>query len=297
MTASNYKKVKQVLWIILFANLMVSAIKIVLGIATKSASTTADGFHSLADGSSNIVGLIGISIAAKPKDEDHHYGHRKYESLASLVIAGMLFVVGGNIVTNSVSRFTNPFVPSVSPGSVFILVLTLIVNIIVSSLEYKYGKNLNSEILISDSMHTRSDIYISIGVITTLICIKFGLPPIIDPIVSLIIACAIIYTAYEIFTSVSGTLLDKATIDIREVEKIVHRFPQVKNIHKIRSRDDGADIHIDMHIVTEPDMSIEESHNLIHTIEKTLQKEINYNTQLIAHFEPFKKEEDEPESN
>ncbi|MGL5715515.1 MAG: cation diffusion facilitator family transporter, partial [Paraclostridium sp.] len=98
MRYDNYKKVKQVLWIILFANLGVALLKIVVGSIINSASMTADGFHSLSDGSSNIVGLIGITLASKPIDKEHPYGHKKFEVIAGLFIGGMLLFLGGKII-------------------------------------------------------------------------------------------------------------------------------------------------------------------------------------------------------
>ena len=93
MEEKNFHKIRQVLFLILLANLLVAALKIIIGSIIKSASMTADGFHSLSDGSSNIIGLIGIHFAAKPEDEDHPYGHHKYETLAGLFIAVILFLL------------------------------------------------------------------------------------------------------------------------------------------------------------------------------------------------------------
>ena len=287
MTADIYKKVRQVLWIILFANLGVAALKIVLGTIIKSTSMTADGFHSLTDGSSNIVGLIGIRLASKPVDEDHPYGHRKFETLTGLFIAGMLFFIGGKIILDAVSRFSNPVIPIITIDSLIVLLATLCINIFVSVYEYKKGKKLGSRILISDSMHTRSDIYVSIGVLVTLICIKAGLPPIIDPIASLIVAGFIIFAAYEIYRDNCDVLVDKAAVDTEKIKEIALSFEQVKDTHNIRSRGSENDLHIDMHIMTEPHMSVEESHVLIHNIEEQIQKEINKNVQVIVHLEPF----------
>ena len=287
MTADIYKKVRQVLWIILFANLGVAALKIIVGNIIKSASMTADGFHSLTDGSSNIVGLIGIRLASKPVDEDHPYGHRKFETLTGLFIAGMLFFIGGKIILDAVGRFSNPVIPIITIDSLIVLLATLCINIFVSVYEYKKGKKLGSRILISDSMHTRSDIYVSIGVLVTLICIKAGLPPIIDPIASLIVAGFIIFAAYEIYRDNCDVLVDKAAVDTEKIKEIALSFEQVKDTHNIRSRGSENDLHIDMHIMTEPHMSVEESHVLIHNIEEQIQKEINKNVQVIVHLEPF----------
>ena len=282
-----YKKVRQVLWIILFANLGVAALKIVIGTIIQSASMTADGFHSLTDGSSNIVGLIGIRLASKPVDMDHPYGHRKFETLAGLFIAGMLFFIGGKIILDAINRFMNPVIPNITFDSLIVLVVTLGINIFVCKYEFKKGKKLNSQILISDSLHTRSDIYVSLGVLVTLVCIKIGLPPIIDPIASLIVAGFIFFAAYEIFRDNSDVLVDKVVVDTEKVKDVVLSFKQVKDAHSIRSRGSENDVYIDMHIMTEPHMSIEESHVLIHNIEEQIRKEINMNVQVIAHLEPF----------
>lgn len=287
MEGYNFRKIKQVLWIILFANLLVAVLKIVIGSIIKSASMTADGFHSLTDGTSNIVGLIGIDFASKPEDEEHPYGHKKFENLAGLFIAGMLLFIGGRIIYSAVTRFINPVTPDITLESLIALLITLGINIFVSTYEYNQGKKLKSSILISDSLHTRSDIYVSIGVIITLVGVKLGLPPVIDPIASLIVSGFILHAAYEIFKSTSDVLVDSAVIDTNRIREISMEFNQVKGVHKIRSRGCENDIYIDMHLLTVPEMSVEQSHELIHDIEKRIQNEIDENIQIIAHVEPF----------
>ena len=283
----KFKKVKQLLWIILIANFSVAIVKIVIGSIIKSSSLSADGFHSLTDGSSNIVGLIGIHFASKPVDEDHPYGHRKYETLAGLFIAGMLFVIGGKVIIEAIDRFANPVIPEITIVSLVALIATLGINIFVCVFEYRNGKKLDSQILISDSAHTKSDIFISFGVLITLLCIKAGLPVIIDPIVSLIVAGFIIHAGYEIFADNKDILLDRAVLDTEKIKEIVISFENVKDVHKIRSRKDNENLHIDMHIMTLPDLSVEESHKLVHDIEKAIETEVNKKIQLIVHIEPI----------
>lgn len=287
MERDNFSKIKQVLWIILFANLAVAILKIVVGSIIKSTSMTADGYHSLTDGASNVIGLIGINFASKPVDEDHPYGHKKFETLAGLFIAGMLLIIGGNIIYKAISRFVSPVTPAVTLESLISLIITLGINIFVCTYEYNQGKKLKSNILTSDSLHTKSDIYVSIGVIVTLIGVKLGLPPVIDPIASLVVSGFILHAAYEIFKSTSDVLVDKAVIDISRVKEVCMEFNEIKGIHKIRSRGCINDIYIDMHLLTEPNMSVEQSHELIHDIEKRMQNEIDENIQIIAHIEPF----------
>lgn len=140
MERNNFSKVRQVLFIILLANILVAILKIIIGSIIKSASMTADGFHSLADGSSNVVGLIGIHFASKPEDKEHPYGHNKYETLAGLFISVMLFFAGGKIVVDAIQRFREPVIPEITIESLMVLIFTLTVNIVVSVTEYRKGK-------------------------------------------------------------------------------------------------------------------------------------------------------------
>lgn len=287
MLYKNVKKVRKVLLVIFAANITVAVLKIGIGRFIKSASLTADGFHSLSDGTSNIIGLIGIWYASKPADEEHPYGHRKFETLASLFIGGMLAVVGINVVINAFRRFFNPVVPSITLESLIALLFTLIINIFVSIYEYRKGKELGSEILISDYRHTKSDIFISIGVLITLICVKLGLPSTIDSIASIVVAIFIFHAAYEIFQETSGILVDKVVVDSEKIKEIVGEFPEVKDVHHIRSRGSHNDLYIDLHLMIEPAISVQESHLLMHRIEDRIKEYFSENTEVFIHLEPY----------
>lgn len=288
----NYKKVKQVLWIILFANFAVALLKIIIGNQIKSYSMTADGFHSLSDGASNIVGLIGIFFASKPKDKNHPYGHKKFEIITSLFISGMLFVIAIKIILSAVLRIANPVVPAITIESLIALIITLFINIFVCMYEYRIGTKLNSYVLISDSLHTRSDIFVSLGVLVTLVGVKLGFPVIIESIVPIIISAFIIYSAYGIFRPSIGILVDRVAVDEDYIKEIVFEFNEVRDVHNIRSRGSKSSIYIDMHVMVDPFISVEQSHDLTHKIEKQIQEEINENAQVIVHIEPFYREGD-----
>ncbi|RCX12975.1 cation diffusion facilitator family transporter [Anaerobacterium chartisolvens] len=287
MATGNYKRVQRILGIILVANLGVAVLKIIFGTIIQSSSMTADGFHSLTDGASNIVGLLGIWFASKPVDLEHPYGHKKFETLAGLFIGGMLFAIGIKVIIDAFERFINPVSPQISTESLIVLIFTLCINIFVCRFEYKKGKSLSSQILISDSMHTRSDIYVSLGVLVTLICIKMGLPSFIDPLASLVVSGFIIHAGYEIFKYTSDILVDKAVIDPDKLKQIALSFESVRDAHRIRSRGNENEFHVDMHIMTDPHMSVEMSHALIHNIEKKIQSELSCNVQVIIHIEPY----------
>ena len=287
----NCKKVKFVLWIILFANLGVAITKMVVGYLINSASLSTDGIHSLSDGLSNVVGLIGVTIASRPVDKEHPYGHKKSEIIASLFIGGMLLFLGLKTLITGFGRFVNPGEISITLISLISLILTIGINIFVTIYERRKGEEYNSFILISDSIHTKSDIFISVGVLISLIGIRMGLPQIIDPIISIIISLFILRASYEIFKESIGILLDKAMIGEERIIEILNTFSEIKNIHNIRSRGVENDIYVDMHIMIDANTSTEDAHKLSHNIEREIKNNINSNCQVIIHIEPYHKDE------
>lgn len=290
MPDQNLHQVKRVLWVILFANLAVAGVKIIAGEFIASASLTADGFHSLTDGISNIVGLIGIQFAAQPLDGKHPYGHRKYEYLTGLFIGFMLLLIGGFVVYEAFEKFLNPVVPNITTESLVALIGTLLVNLYVCIYEYRQGQKLGSPILVSDSLHTRSDVYVSISVLATLIGIKFGLPAVIDPIASLVVAAFILRAAAGIIRSTSDVLVDKAVVtDTELIREIAFSFPEVKDIHNIRSRGSEQDLYIDMHLLVDPAMELANSHRLSHEIEREIRQRLQAGAHVMIHMEPFRK--------
>lgn len=284
----HYKSIKRVLWIILFANLAVAITKIILGISINATSVLADGFHSLTDGSSNIIGLIGINFAMKPVDEDHPYGHSKYEMLGSLVIVAMLGFLSFQILLEIYQKLLNPITPTVEPLSLVIMIGTLVINLFVTVYEKNVGTKLNSTILVSDAMHTRSDVFVTIGVITSMTLIYFGFPIWIDAIVSLIVVFFILKAAYEIFKNSSNILLDAKVVDENEIKLILKSLPEIKGIHHIRSRGTLQNLFIDMHVLTDDFLSVKEAHALSHVIETSIQQHFSSSmVQVITHIEPY----------
>ncbi|HOW35468.1 MAG TPA: cation diffusion facilitator family transporter [Candidatus Omnitrophota bacterium] len=282
----RYDQIKRVLWLILLLNWSVAAAKIIYGLITNFGSMTADGFHSLADGASNIIGLIGITIASQPADKDHPYGHKKYETLFSLAIAGFLFFTCYNLVISGIKRLHEPVIPQIDSLSFTVMIITMAVNIFVMRYEYKQGKRFNSDILISDSLHTRTDIFTSFSVIIALIVSKIGFN-IIDPIVTMLIALFIAYAAFSIVRESSGVLCDTAVIlDEQKIETLVSSIKGVKSCHKIRSRGRPDDIHVDLHIQVNSHMHVDEAHRISHEISGAIKNRIPGVTDVVVHIEP-----------
>lgn len=282
----HYQKIRRVLILVLALNWLVALAKIIYGLATHCASMTADGFHSLADGASNIIGLIGIHFACQPTDKDHPYGHRKYETLFSLGIAMLLFFLAFNLAKGGIARLSNPTLPRIDNTSFLVMILTMAINFWVMNYEHKQGKELRSDILISDATHTRADIFTSFSVIVALTVMKLGYP-ILDPITTILISLFIAHAGYGIVKESSAVLCDSAAIlDVDKITAIVLSIKGVKACHKVRTRGRPDDIKIDLHAQVNPDMRVDSAHRISYAIEEAIKKGIPEVSDVVVHIEP-----------
>jgi cation diffusion facilitator family transporter len=283
----HYQKIRKILFVILALNWIVALAKIVYGLSSRCSSMTADGFHSLSDGTSNIIGLLGIHFACQPVDKDHPYGHKKYETFFSLVISAMLFILSFNLIKQGWTRIFHPILPQVNISSFVVMVITISVNIWVMLYEHKKGMELKSDILISDSMHTKADIFTSFSVIASLIAIKSGFA-IFDPIITIFISLFIGFAAFEIAKQGSDVLCDTAVfLDNRKIMDIVLKTEGVAACHKIRSRGRIDDIYIDLHVQVNPNMHIDDAHKISYCIEEAIKSAIPGITDVVVHMEPL----------
>jgi cation diffusion facilitator family transporter len=285
-TLKHYSRIRRILIFTLALNWAVALAKIIYGLMSRCESMTADGFHSLSDGASNVIGLVGIHFACQPIDKDHPYGHKKYETFFSLGISVLLFILAFNLAKEGVIHLFNPTNPKIDIKSFVIMTVTMCINFGVMTYEYRKGKLLQSDLLISDSMHTKTDIFTSLSVIIALIAVKLGYP-IIDPIVTVIIALFIAHAGYDIMQYSSRVLCDTAAfMDVKRIQDTVLQIKGVKTCHKIRTRGRPDDIHVDLHIQVNPDMHIDDAHKISYAIEEALKKNVPEITDVVVHMEP-----------
>ncbi len=281
------RAVKRVLWMILGLNLAVTGAKLVYGIVIDSVAMTADGFHSLFDGTSNIIGLIGMSWAIKPADADHPYGHAKYETFASLVIGAMLVVAAWRVGSSAVARLVSGgTVPSVDTASFVIMVVTLMINIAVTTYERRMGERLSSEILSADADHTASDVLVSLGVLASLIAVRLGYP-VADPLIGLLVAVFIVRAAVRVFRAANATLSDQARLQAGEVCEAVLAVPGVRGCHDVRTRGSASEIYVDLHVQVDPALTVSEGHRIAEAVERTLCERFDDIADVVAHLEPY----------
>lgn len=285
---NKFKEIRWVLIFILVLNWLVAAAKIIVGWMFGVMSMVADGFHSFSDGSSNIIGLVGLSFASQPVDADHPYGHKKIETFTALGISLLLLLVCYEIVRSTADRLLHPRIPEANLLTFVVMAGTLAVNLWVVYYELRKGRELKSDILVSDSLHTRSDVFTSILVIFSLVSIRLGLP-IIDVLASFVIVAIILYSIYEIVRHVFDVLVDRAVIDHAQIEQIALACPNVKMCHKVRSRGREDDVHVDLHISVDPKMSVGDSHKLSHDLQEAIKAKVPGVTDVFIHIEPIRR--------
>lgn len=280
-----YRAVRRVLIMTFAVNVATALLKGAWGWLSGSLAMSADGLHSLFDSISNIIGLVGIGLASRPPDRDHPYGHSKYESFASLAIAAILFAGCFQLIVAAAGRLQGGAAPQVTGISFAIMGLTLAINIAVSAYEYRIGKDLKSSILVADSLHTRSDIYVSIGVILGFVAVRMGYPQ-ADPIIALLISVLILFAGLEIIRDSSKTLLDRALLDEKEVADLAMSVEGVCSCHAVRTRGTEGEIFVDLHIGVDNVQSIESAHSVGEDVERVIKSRIPGVRDVVVHLEP-----------
>lgn len=284
----SLKKVQRVLYYTLILNMLVAGAKVFYGFVTNSTSMLSDGLHSFLDGTSNVIGLVGVWIASHPPDKNHPYGHRKFETLSTIAIAVMIFMAGIEILKRAYHSFTEPHEIKVTSISFLIMFVTLLINTGVMIYETKKGKELKSDFLLADATHTKTDIFVSFSVIISLIAATAGYQ-FIDGVVSLFIAFLIAKMGFGILKPATDILTDAVCIDPDEIEKVACHLEGIKGCHGIRTRGKEGAVNVDLHIMVDSEMKTGHAHELAHSVEDAIKKAFPSVIDVVVHIEPFKK--------
>ena len=282
---TRYASVRSVLVRILFLNLAVALAKIIFGQLSGSISILSDGFHSLTDGASNVVALVGLRLARKPPDANHPYGHRKFETLAAVGIALFLLIIVVEVAQAAFFRFRSGGAPSVTLASFAIMLATLATNIAVVRAERRAATRLSSELLLADAQHTQSDVLTSIAVIVALAGSAYGYP-ILDPLAALVIIVFIGYAGFQIARRAARILSDEIVISEEEVRRVVQSVPEVLGCHRIRSRGSADHAFLDLHVWLDGATPLTDAHAVSHRVKDLLMERYPEIADAIIHIEP-----------
>ena len=278
-------------------NLILLLFKFVAGIWGHSSAMLADAVHSLSDFVTDVVVIVFVNISSKPKDAGHDYGHGKYETLATSIIGLALLVVGVSLFWDSLHKVFDYWVlgePLESPG--WIALMAALVSILIKELlfqiTYRVGKRQNSQAVIANAWHHRSDALSSIG--TTLGiggAILLGQDwHVLDPLAAMVVSVFIVKVSLELMIPAINDLLEQSLP--KEVENeilsIISENPKVKEPHNLRTRRIGNDFAIEVHIRVDGGMSVREAHALTKEIERKLYQKYGNTTHVVIHVEPFR---------
>ncbi len=285
--AGRLRAVGWVLLVTLVLNVGVTVAKIAYGSLAHSLSIRADGFHSLTDSSNNLVGLVGIWLASRPADENHPYGHHKFEIIAAGLVGLSLLAMAYDVASGAALRLLHGNVqrPRLDAWAFVVLLVTLAVNSFVAMWERRRGKELNSVLLVSDATHTRSDVLVTSGVLVTTVAVEFGFSG-VDLIAALLIAGFIAYAGIQVLRTNLGYLSDSAALDPAAIEGIVCSVPGVASTHKIRTRGSPGRIYVDLHIQVARNLDVVQAHKVTHWVIDAIKQRFPDVRDVLIHTEP-----------
>jgi len=278
-------RIRRVLIVVFVLNVVVATAKLGYGLRTSSVAMSADGLQSFLDGTANIVGLAGIAVAARPPDEQHHFGHQRYETLASMVIAMMMAVSVIEILRGAVGQLARGGTPRVDSGSFAVLGCSICINLGVAIWERRKAEELTSDFLSADSKHTLSDVAVSIGVIGGLIAVRLGFET-ADALLSLVIAGIIGWAAWTIVRDASMVLTDATAINPRALMEAILHTEGVETAHKLRSRSMGGQMLVEVDITVDPLLRVDQAHDVTTRVESSVRNVAGRFAQTIIHVEP-----------
>jgi cation diffusion facilitator family transporter len=231
------------------------------------------------------MGIVAMRAARKPPDQDHPYGHRKYETLAAAGIFVFLLLVVIEVVQSALGRLRGGDAPHVTAASFAVMLVTLAVNLLVVRYESSRGRELKSELLLADAAHTRSDVLTSCAVLISLAGVWIGFPR-LDAIGGLVIAVFIAHTGIQIGREASGILSDRVVMNEDDIRRVVMSVPEVKGCHQIRTRGSADHTFLDLHVWFDGNTTLHEAHRLSHVVKDRLMAQYPHIGDAIIHIEP-----------
>jgi len=279
------RQVQRILLWTLTANWAVAGAKLLVGFLGGTMGLVADGFHSLLDGSSNIIGLISIRAATKPADTRYPYGRRKYETFAAVGISMLLVLACYEISREAIERFWSRTAPAVGPLSFVVIAGSMLINLVVATYEHRRGTALKSAVLVADAHHTHSDVYGSLAVLLSLVAIELGYP-LCDILAALFIVVLIGQAVWHIISDSLHTLVDISRLPVEQIEAIALSVPGVHECHNIRSRGLEDAVYIDLHIGVDSHLRIDVAHDIGCEVERQILTTLAGVTDVVVHTEP-----------
>jgi cation diffusion facilitator family transporter len=277
--------VRRVLFGLFFANLAVVLAKLLVGLAAHSLAVLGGALDSSVDAVNNVLALVVVRVAARAPDEDHPYGHGKFETLGALALVGFLSVTCFELARGAITHLieSEP-APVVSDLQLLILVAALGVNVLVAWYEHRRGLELRSELLVADAAHTQSDVYITVGVLVGLLLARRGVSW-ADPVIALAIVVLTVRVAYQITQRTVPILVDERALPKDDIQSAAEAVAGVQRAYDIRSRGGAQVRYAEVTIAVDRNANVASAHAIADEVEQRLKRDLQLN-EVTVHIEP-----------
>lgn len=269
------------------SNASLVVMKIIIGLATGLISVIAEALHSANDLVASVIAYFGVKSSLKPPDKDHQYGHGKMEVITGWIENFLILIIGVGIIYEGVIKLIERTSPHLVEAGIAVMIVSGVVNLFVSVYLIRRGKELRSVGIEVDGEHLRADVITSFGIAGALIALKLTNFWWIDPVAAIFVGVWVIGIFIRLSIKLTHQVIDTGLNEeeIQKIELIIKSFPDIMCHHKIRTRQSGSTIFIDMHVQVDPHMTVERSHAITKDIEAQL-KAIYKDVNILVHVEP-----------
>ncbi|KUP05834.1 cation transporter [Bacillus coahuilensis p1.1.43] len=280
-------------------NILLAILKWWAGTVGNSRALIADAVHSASDVAGSFAVYIGLRAAKQPPDKDHPYGHGKAESIAAIIVAVLLFLVGFEIGKSSIESFFHPLQPP-KMVAIYVVIFSIIVKEVMFQYKYRLGKRIHSDALIVNAYEHRSDVFSSIAALIGIGAAILGGALDIewlvyaDPVAGLFVAVFILKMAWTLGSDSIHTTLDHVLHeeDTLEFKKIVKNVPGVLKLDQLHAREHGHYVIVDIKVSVDPHITVEEGHRVGKNVKKAL-VELDQIQNVFVHINPYNEEDEE----
>jgi len=271
---------------VLALNLLVLGAKGVAWWSSGAISVAAEALHSSLDALNNVIALTFAGIAAREPDEDHPYGHQKFETLGALVVVGFLSITVYELLKGAASRLFGgrPLDVEATPEAMGLVLLSAVASLLVSRWELVQGRRLDSHLLVADAAHTRADVYASGAVLVGLLFVRAGYP-VADPLIALGVAGVIAWAGWGIVKSTVPVLVDERAVEDRTIRRIAEATEGVRAAWGIRSRGRPGEVFAELTVSVDRSLDVADAHTIADRVEREVADALGAR-EVTVHVEP-----------
>lgn len=295
MEKTNEQIAMRISWNTIIGNAILTAFKLLAGLYAHSSAMVSDSIHSFSDVLSTIVVMVGVKIANQKPDKEHPYGHERFECVAAIILAVMLFITGLLIGWGGIQNIISGNYEGLAvPGT--LALVAAVVSIVTKEIMYWYtragAKKISSGALMADAWHHRSDALSSIGSFAGILGARLGFP-VLDSVASVVICLFILKVAVDVFVDSIKKMTDQSCDDavVEEIRAVILSQESVLGVDKIKTRLFGDRIYVDVEIRGDGDASLYEAHNVAQHVHDAIEKQFPRVKHCMVHMNPASKDD------